>query len=270
MNGKATILPLELDNVSYAAGGKRLIKDLTCTFGPGPKTVIIGPNGAGKSLLLRLCHGLLTPSQGSVRWHGEDGPGGQHPARRQAMVFQRPVMLRRSALANVEYALALQGVGGGERRTRAMAALDFTGLARHALEPARVLSVGEQQRLALARAWSIRPEVLFLDEPTASLDPAAAAQVESIIQAIHAAGTRIVLTTHDLGQAKRLADEVMFLYRGRIKEHRAAADFFAGPENDLAQAFVAGELVWWRRGDGACGQVSSEPPSVNPASRSAR
>ncbi len=243
VNG-ASILPLDLAGVSFAAGGRRLIKDVTCTFEAGPRTAVIGPNGAGKSLLLRLCHGLIAPAAGRVVWRGARG---RDPAPFQAMVFQRPVMLRRSVTANVDAALALRGVPRPERRARTAEVLERTGLARFAHQPARVLSFGEQQKLALARAWALRPQVLFLDEPTASLDPAATHAVEEIIDAIRGAGTRILMTTHDLGQARRMADEIVFLHRGRMLEKAPAADFFAGPRNDLAQAFVRGELLWWRK-----------------------
>ncbi len=239
----APILPLELDGVCFDAGGNRLIKDVTLRFEPGLRTVIIGPNGAGKSLFLRLCHGLIEPSQGTVRWQR-----GTDAARHQAMVFQRPVMLRRSVAANIDYALKLRRV---PRRTRAgiiARVLHQTGLRRLADQPARVLSIGEQQKLALARAWALEPQVLFLDEPTASLDPAATHGVEEIIAAIDDAGTRIIMTTHDLGQARRIADEVIFINRGRILEAAPAERFFEAPENDLARAFVRGELLWWHLG----------------------
>ena len=193
------ILPLELDGVCFDAGGNRLIKDISLRFEPGLRTVVIGPNGAGKSLFLRLCHGLLRPTQGSVRWQL-----GSSAARHQAMVFQRPVMLRRSVTANIDYALKLRKVPRRDRADIIDRVLQQTGLRRHADQPARVLSIGEQQKLALARAWALQPQVLFLDEPTASLDPAATHGVEEIIQAIHDAGTRIIMTTHDLGQARRL------------------------------------------------------------------
>ena len=242
-----SILPLALQSVSFAAGGKRLIKDLTCTLAAGPRSVVVGPNGAGKSLFLRLCHGLLAPSQGVVAWRGATG---REPAPHQAMVFQRPVMLRRSVQANVEFALAVRKVPRRRRRELATEALARTGLGRFAHHPARVLSVGEQQKLALARAWALQPQVLFLDEPTASLDPSATHMVEEVIDAIHAAGTKIVMTTHDLGQARRMADEVLFLHRGRLLEMAPARAFFAGPANDLARAFVRGELLWWRRPPG--------------------
>ena len=239
------ILPLTFQDVSFEIGGIRLIKDLNCTLEAGPRTMILGANGAGKSLFLRLCHGLIRPTTGRVLWQGAKG---RDPADAQAMVFQRPVMLRRSVAANVDYALKLRGMAAAERRAAVEDALGHTGLRRLADNPARVLSVGEQQKLALARAWALQPEVLFLDEPTANLDPAATHAVEQIINAIDAAGTRIVMTTHDLGQARRLGDEVMFLNRGRLLEKTPAERFFSEPENDLAQAFLKGELLWWQRG----------------------
>ena len=240
----ASILPLALDSVSFQIGTMRLIKDMTCAFDAGPRTAIIGPNGAGKSLLLRLCHGLLKASTGTITWRaGED-----EVRAAQAMVFQRPVMLRRTAAANVDYALRLRNLPKKERQNRTRDALARVGLKRLKDSPARVLSFGEQQKLALARAWALKPEVLFLDEPTASLDPAATHDVEEIIQAIHHEDTRIILTTHDLGQARRIADEVIFLHRGSLLERAPAEDFFANPTNDLAQAFLRGELLWWRLG----------------------
>ena len=248
-----SILPLELRDVVFQAGGKKLIKDMSFTLSGDRTTIVVGPNGAGKSLLLRLCHGLLAPHAGQVIWHGttrggQPGNGSDLAVRRhQAMVFQRPVMMRRSVAANVDYALGLRGLSRAERKARTEEVLSHTGLAGRARMPARVLSGGEQQKLALARAWALRPQVLFLDEPTASLDPAATHALEAIITAIRAQGTRIVMTTHDLGQARRLADEVMFLHRGRLLEMSPAERFFTEPANDLAQMFVRGELLWWRR-----------------------
>ena len=164
------ILPLELENISYAVNGQAIIRGVTLRIAAGPSTIILGANGAGKSVLMRLMHGLLVPSAGTIRWGERDSA---RVRRRQAMVFQRPIMLRRSALANVTYALELAGVAGAEREAQALAALDEVGMRHLAARPARVLSGGEQQRLALARAWALHPEVLFLDEPTANLDPAA-------------------------------------------------------------------------------------------------
>ncbi len=245
MSTENSILPLTFDNVSFEAGGKRLIKNMSCVFETGPRTVIVGPNGAGKSLFLRLCHGLLDPIEGRIFWNDANTA---NPGLHQAMVFQRPVMLRRSVSANIDYALKLHHIPKDKRKQLINDSLKRAGLGRLRDHPARVLSFGEQQKLALARAWALRPQVLFLDEPTASLDPAATHSVEEIIHAIHEQGTRIIMTTHDLGQAKRIADEVMFLHRGRLLERAPVKQFFDKPQNDLARAFVRGELLWWRRG----------------------
>jgi tungstate transport system ATP-binding protein len=157
------------------------------------------------------------------------------------MVFQRPVMLRRSALANVVYGLKLAGVSARERDLRARDVLEAVGLAGVAERPARVLSGGEQQRLALARAWALGPEVLFLDEPTANLDPGAAREVETLIGQVHAGGTKIVMTTHNLGQARRLGDEILFLSHGRLVERTLAERFFRRPDSAEATAFIREE-----------------------------
>lgn len=241
MADTGTILPLEVRDLRFDAGGKALIKDISFTLNGGDRTIILGHNGAGKSLLLRLCHGLLRPTGGAVRWLGA---AGVDPARRQAMVFQRPVMLRRTAAENVDYALRLRGVPQGARREQVSEALRRTRLHRLADRPARVLSFGEQQRLALARAWALKPDVLFLDEPTASLDPAVTLSIEELIGAIHQAGTKIIMTTHDLSQARRLADEVLFLHRGRLVEHRPAAALLSDPQSEEARAFISGDLYW--------------------------
>jgi tungstate transport system ATP-binding protein len=235
------VLPLILEDVSFVAGGRAIIDRVSCEFAAGPRTVILGPNGSGKSVLMRLCHGLLIPTSGRVVWRGNRDE--QRP-RAQAMVFQRPVMLRRSAIGNVTYGLALAGVSQAERDRRARAALDAVGLSSVAARPARVLSGGEQQRLALARAWALAPEVLFLDEPTANLDPGAAREVERIVGEIHASGTKIVMTTHNLGQARRLADEILFMTDGRLADHAPVERFFAQPSTAEAAAFIKGELPW--------------------------
>ena len=236
------ILPLAIKELSYMAGDAVLLDRVTAVLAKGRRTVILGPNGAGKSLLLRLCHGLLTPSAGRLCWNVVLGE--RELRRRQAMVFQRPVPLRRSALANVEYPLSLQGVGRAERRRRASLALEHFGLLDLAGRPARLLSGGEQQRLALARAWVTGPEILFLDEPTSALDPAATHAVERAVLDFHQAGTTIVMSTHDLAQARRIADDVLFLFQGRMLEQGGAERFFAAPATAEAKAFLAGELVW--------------------------
>jgi tungstate transport system ATP-binding protein len=229
---------LTLDALRYEAGDRALIRDVSLRIEAGRRTLILGPNGAGKSVLMRLMHGLIEPTAGRILWNGGSGT----PV--QAMVFQRPVMLRRSVLDNVTYALYLAGVPAAERRTRALDVLERVGLAALADRPARVLSGGEQQRVALARAWALRPRVLFLDEPTASLDPGAAAEVERIIRVIADDGCSIVMVTHHLGQARRLADDIVFVDTGRITEHTPVADFFAAPRSAEAGHYLRGELSW--------------------------
>jgi len=233
------MLPLALEELGFTVNGRVIIDRLSVEIGAGPRTVILGPNGAGKSVLMRLCHGLLAPTAGRVAWRGPSGG-----RRRQAMVFQRPVMLRRSALANVLYGMELAGISRTERELRARDVLEVVGLAAVADRPARVLSGGEQQRLALARAWALNPEVLFLDEPTANLDPGATRDIEGIIAQIHASGTKIIMTTHNLGQARRLADEILFLHHGRLVERAAVAQFFEQPASSEAASFIKGELPW--------------------------
>jgi len=235
-----SLLPLKLEDICFEARGRRLIHGVSLQFEAGARSVILGPNGAGKSLLMRICHGLLAPTSGRVAWNGRDTGNGRH---RQAMVFQRPVMLRRSAFANVAYGLKLAGVGQSERESRAQRAIEELGLAHLAGRSARVLSGGEQQRLALARAWALEPEVLFLDEPTANLDPGATREIEAAIARIGAAGTKIIMVTHDLGAAKRLADEIIFLHNGRVLERADAVRFFKGPASREAAAFIHGELL---------------------------
>jgi tungstate transport system ATP-binding protein len=235
------MLPLQLDKVCFAAGGRNIIDHVTLEIGAGPRTIILGPNGAGKSVLMRLCHGLLQPSAGAVIWRG--AANGARP-RQQAMVFQRPVMLRRSALANITYGLKLAGIAPGERELRAHDVMEVVGLLHVAGRPARVLSGGEQQRLALARAWALNPEVLFLDEPTANLDPGATRDIENIIAAIHASGTKIIMSTHNLGQARRLGDEILFIDQGRLAERAPADKFFQQAASVQAIAFLRGELPW--------------------------
>lgn len=237
----ASILPVALEDVSFVARGRAILDRVSLELGHGKRTVILGHNGAGKSVLLRIVHGLLRPSSGSVRWPGAE-PHGR--PRRQAMVFQRPVMFRRSALGNLHFALRIAKTPAYERDARARAALARVGLTTIAEQPARVLSGGEQQRLAIARAWMLEPELLLLDEPTANLDPGSTHAIERIVNAIHAAGTKIVMVTHNLGQARRLADEIVFLHGGRVLEFAPAEAFFRKPATAEAAAYLEGELPW--------------------------
>jgi tungstate transport system ATP-binding protein len=222
---------LELQGLGLTEGVVHILADVDLKVGAG-RTALLGPNGAGKSTLLRLMHGLLKPSAGSVCW--------PQPLT-QAMVFQRPIMLRATVLANIEYGLSLRGVPAQERRARAQTALERVGLPDLAPRQARKLSGGEQQRVALARAWALDPQVLFLDEPTASLDPASSREVERIIGEIASSGTKIVMSTHNLGQAKRIADEVVYLEDGRLLEQTPIDEFFRQPRTSAARKFIHDE-----------------------------
>lgn len=233
------ILPLELRDVSYGRNGNAIIDNVSLRIDAGSRTLILGANGAGKSVLMRLMHGLLKPTAGRITW-----AGAETRPKAQAMVFQRPVMLRTSAFANVAYALKLARVSHAERRRRSKTALEKVGLGGIASRHARVLSGGEQQRLALARAWALEPEVLFLDEPTASLDPTAKREIEAIIIEIAKGGAKIIMTSQNLAQAQRLADEIVFLHRGRVLEQTPMQAFFDQPRSAEAAAFIQGELPW--------------------------
>jgi len=237
-SGVAAAPVFRLQSAGISFGALPALRDVTLAIASGESVALVGANGSGKSTLLRLLHGLVAPARGSITWGGDT----TRPAR-QAMVFQRPVLLRRSAAANLRHALALAGVRGSEATRRIAEALSSVGLEAIADRAARVLSGGEQQRLALARAWALAPEVLFLDEPTASLDPTAARAVEAIVRDIGARGTTIVMTTHQLAQARRLADDVVVLSAGRVAEHTQAVEFFRQPASEEGRQFLEGERL---------------------------
>ena len=233
-------LPLTLKNVTYYSDGKELLR-CNVTISEGPNTMVLGPNGAGKSIFLRVCHGLLKPTEGQVEWTGKEQDA-NNP--NQAMVFEKPIMLQRTAEANLAYGLKLRKAKKDLIKQRVSQVLQRVGLTEAAKQLATSLSAGEQQRLALGRAWVLEPDVLFLDEPTANLDPGSTAEVEIIIQEIKKSGTKIVMTTHDLGQARRLGGDIIFLYGGTLKEHSPAEKFFDSPETKEARAFLNGEILW--------------------------
>ncbi|MBI3512807.1 MAG: ATP-binding cassette domain-containing protein [Proteobacteria bacterium] len=232
-------LPLAFADVTVTAGAVTVLDRVSLTFEPGAPTVLIGPNGAGKTTMLRAAMGLVAPTRGRVSYGGH----ALGVAQRRAIVFQRPTMLRRSAAANLRYALASAAVPRAERAERAADLLALVGLAGLGARPARRLSGGEQQRLALARALARDPTVLFLDEPTASLDPAATKAFEDVIRTIAARGIKVVMATHDLGEARRLAGDVVLLHRGQVVETGAAPAFFAAPQTAEARHFLAGDLL---------------------------
>jgi tungstate transport system ATP-binding protein len=236
---KAADLPIAFEDVTVAVGTVTLLDRVTMTLKQGEPTVLIGPNGAGKTTLLRLAMGLLEPSRGRITWAGNP----HSPPTRRAIVFQRPTMLRRSTVANVAYALGAAGVPRARHAAAIAELLALVGLDHAAERPARRLSAGEQHRLALARALARDPAVLFLDEPTASLDPASTKAMEDVIRAVSRHGIKVVMSTHDLGEARRLAGEVVLLHRGRVIESGAARLFFDAPCTEEARKFIAGELL---------------------------
>ena len=232
------LLPLSVKALTWSAGGKQFINGLDLELSDGGITAIMGPNGAGKSLLIRLLHGLLQPQAGTISWNGEAASA--ETRSRQAMVFQHPVLLRRSVAANLDFALKVAGNPDAGRRDELLA---MAGLADKAKQPARALSGGEQQRLALVRALASSPQMLFLDEPTASLDPSSTLAIEHLVVDARRAGVKILLVTHDAGQARRLADDVVFIHAGRVSEHTPATNFFVQPASGEAGDYLAGKLV---------------------------
>jgi tungstate transport system ATP-binding protein len=234
------LLPLVASGLRLSIGGREIIHDVSFSVGSAGRTVILGPNGAGKSVLLRLCHGLLQPTAGELRWGGLTVASARE---QQAMAPQQPVLLRRTVTGNLMHVLQVKGVPHGERQGLVEAALQQAGLANLGTRAARTLSGGQKQRLAIARACVLRPAVLLLDEPTANLDPAAVRGVEELVRAVAAAGTKILMTTHDIAQARRLASDILFLNEGRLLEHSPAARFFESPQDPLAARFLDGELL---------------------------
>jgi len=239
MRAPTSDLPIRFENVTVTSGAVTVLDRITLTLTPGPPTILIGPNGSGKSTLLRMAMGLIAPSQGRVTWGGREDV----PPTRRAIVLQRPTMLRRTASGNIRYALRASGVARAEAQGRIDELLALVGLEQLADRPARRLSGGEQQRLALARALARDPAILFLDEPTASLDPAATKAIEDIVHAVGQRGIKVVMATHDLGEARRLAGDIVMLHRGRVIETGPAASFFSTPQSSEAGTFIAGELL---------------------------
>ncbi len=231
---------VELQGCAVRFGDTLALAPLSLQLQRGERVALVGSNGSGKTTLLRLLHGQLARhmSQGQRRVARGDGRAEVS----QAMVFQRPFLLRLSAWRNLMIALWLGGVPRAARAARARQALQRVGLAAQAGRPARALSVGQQQRLALARAWAVRPQLLFLDEPTASLDPAARREVELLIGEFADEGMTLVMSTHNLGQARRLAARVLCLDGGHVVADMPSASFFGGPLPEAAARFVKGEL----------------------------
>ena len=233
-------LPCIARHVSFDLHGVTLIHDLSLTIQQQGITIVMGPNGAGKSLTLALLHGLLSPSTGEISWNGVAAPQARH---HQSMVFQKASLLHRSVIANLTFPLALKGVARRERYERAQHHLGTVGLAHLALRPAHQLSLGQQHIIALLRATIVKPQTLLLDEPTASLDHHSTHLIEQTLHTLKHQSTTIIMTTHDGAQAKRLADDVLFIHNGRLWEHTPARQFFTEPHSHAAHQFLTGELL---------------------------
>ena len=225
---------LRLSEVSVVAAGKALLTDINLDIHAGESVVVLGGNGSGKTTLLKLCNGLLAPTRGTVL-----APS----VAAQALIFQRPPYLARSVIDNVRFVLAMRGVVEPARTEQARAALIACDLGEIEARHGPLLSGGELQRLALARAWACQPTLLLADEPTSNLAPSATREVERLIQSVRAQGTTLLLTTHNVAQAKRLAQRILFLEGGRIVEDRHAVDFFASPQSAAARNYLDGESL---------------------------
>lgn len=234
-----SILPLQASGVVVKRRGQVLLGPVDLTVSAQGCTIIMGPNGAGKTKLLRALHGIEKLAEGSVTWQVPVADAQE----RQAFVFQAPIMLRRSVQDNLAYPLRLKGLGKREASARAAEWAGKVGLGDALARAAPRLSGGEKQKLALARALIRKPDVVFLDEPCANLDGRATREIEVLLKEAQAQGTRIVMATHDVGQARRLADEVVFVMHGQIIEQGPAQPFFAKPQTREAIAHLQGDIV---------------------------
>ncbi|OUS37424.1 sulfate ABC transporter ATP-binding protein [Rhodobacterales bacterium 56_14_T64] len=233
------MFPLVAKQAVVRRQGKVLVGPVDLTLQAQGVTIVIGPNGAGKTSLLKMLHGIARLNRGSLNWACPMSEA----QTRQAFVFQAPVMMRRSVTDNIAYPLQLIGVARAEARRRAEDWAEKVGLSHTLKQQATMLSGGERQKLALARALIRDPQVLFLDEPCASLDGRATREIEEILIRAAAGGTRLIMSTHNMGQAQRLADEVIFVLHGKIHEFAPAEQFFAGAETKQGRAFLKGDIV---------------------------
>ena len=233
------MFPIHIEQLRFTPNGRSVLAGVDLTLGGEGISVILGPNGSGKSVLIRMLAGLERPDGGIITWQGNSAPVGQI-----AIVFQHPMLLRSSVAANVALGLKPMGLSRNQVSAKVAEMLGRVGLTHRAADSARLLSGGERQRLTLARAWAVRPRLLLLDEPTAALDPTATELVEQLVREIRTDGTKIVMTTHNLGQAMRISDDIVFIEAGRVREHTPSARFFSRPQSHEARLFMKGELPW--------------------------
>ena len=231
------IFPIKVQGLSLKISEKNLLLDLNCKIMEKTLTVVIGPNGAGKSLFIRCLHGLTTPSHGKISFGNK--LISKEVRMKQAMVFQTPKLLRRNVIDNIKFVAKLNKNIKYDLN-KLLEDVDLTKLKN---QSAKNLSGGEKQRLSLARALVSNPEILFLDEATSSLDPGSVFIIENLIKDIKLSGVKIILITHDIGQARRLADDIIFMHKGRVLESGQAKSFFNEPKTKEAQSFLSGNIV---------------------------
>jgi tungstate transport system ATP-binding protein len=233
------MFPIHVDQLRFTPNGRPVLTGVDLDLSGEGISVILGPNGSGKSVLIRMLAGLERPDGGSITWKGNGIPSGQI-----AILFQHPMLLRSSVAANVALGLKPMRLSRSEVNSRVDEMLARVGLTHRAGDSARFLSGGECQRLTLARAWAVRPRLLLLDEPTAALDPTATEAVEQLVREIRTDGAKIIMTTHNLGQAMRISDDIVFIEAGRVREHTPSTSFFSRPQSNEARLFMRGELPW--------------------------
>ena len=233
------MFPLITENLVVKFEGKHILGPIDLKIDKGDIAVILGPNGSGKTSLLKALHGILKPKEGTIRWSCLK----TESIRKQMFVFQTPIMLRRSVFENLTYPLLLRKISKEQANYQAARWLDRIDLRTSMQVPTTRLSGGEKQKLALARALITEPEMLFLDEPCASLDGKTTYEIESLLQSCVANGTTIMMSTHDIGQAKRLAKNIYFLNKGILESIQPAKTFFIKPLSRNASKFIAGDIV---------------------------
>jgi tungstate transport system ATP-binding protein len=229
---------LAFENMSFVNDGKPLLGPVNLDVTLNGITCVLGYNGAGKSLFLELCHGMLKPSIGQVNWNGHSALSTR---KQRGFIFQHRIILRRSVRQNIALSMQAAGWNAKDINTRMDELLTMAQLTAKADDPAAILSGGEAQRMALVRALATRPDVVIMDEPTSSLDPGAATKFENLIKQVALTGVKFIWATHNVAQAQRFADDVIFINAGNVLEHGRASKFFANPQTEIAKRYVKGQ-----------------------------
>ena len=230
-------LPIYIKDLSLILDERKILSSLNLSINSDDVTVIMGPNGAGKSIFLKILNGILTPTSGCITWNNKKQFS--DTLNTQAFVFQKPILLRRSVIANLDY---MDSVLGNKKKISKDRLLEIVQLKKQKNQPARMLSLGEQQRLSLVRSLMLRPNLLLLDEPTANLDPASTKIIEDIILNLKMMGIKIIFVTHNILQAKRIADDIIFLNEGKMVEHLDKQEFFSNSKSIEVQNYLNGKL----------------------------